>query len=66
MTSAEAAAIVKVEARVLPPPLSTAVAVDRGGGGMEPMALMGVSLTAVAVDGSGSNGAVAATVDDNN
>ncbi len=43
----------------------TAVVIDIGRGGMEPMAPMGVSLTAVAVDGSGGNSAVPATLDDN-
>ncbi len=62
---AQAAAIVMVEARVPLPPLSTAVVIDGGGGGMEPTTPMAASLTAVAVDGSGGNGVVAATVDDN-
>jgi hypothetical protein len=66
VTLADAAAIVTAEARVPLPPLSTAFVVDRGGGGMEPTALMAASLTAVAVDGSGSDGNVAPTVDDNN
>ncbi len=66
VTLAQAAAIVMVEARVLPPPLSTAVVVDGGGSGMEPTAPMAALLTAVAVDGSGVNGVVAAAVDDNN
>ena len=46
-------------------PLLTAVVIDRGGGGMEPMAPMGASSTAVAVDGGGSNGIVPATIDNN-
>jgi hypothetical protein len=66
VTLAQAAAIVTAEARVPPPPLLTAVVVNGGGGGMEPMAPMAASLTAVAVDGSGSDGVVAAAVDDNN
>ncbi len=66
MTSTDAAAIVTVEARVPPPPLSIAVVVDGGSGGMEPTAPMGALLTAVAVDGNGGNGIVAATVDNNN
>ncbi len=64
--SAQAAAIVTAEARVPLPPLSTAVVVDGGSGGMEPTAPMAALLTAVAVDGSGGNGVVAAAVDDNN
>jgi hypothetical protein len=66
VTSAQAAAIVTVEARVPLPPLSTAVVVDRGGGGMEPTSPMAASLTAVAVDGGGGNSVVAAAIDDNN
>ncbi len=66
VTLAEAAAIVMAEARVLPPHLLITVVVNGGGGGMEPMALMEALLTAVAVDGDGGNGIVAATVDDNN
>jgi hypothetical protein len=66
VTSAEAAAIVTVEARVPLPPLSTEVVVDGGGGGMEPMAPMAASLTAVAVDGGGGDGIVAAAVNNNN
>jgi hypothetical protein len=66
VTLAEAAVIVMVEARVPPPPLLTAVVVNGGGGGMEPTAPMAAPLTAVAVDGVGSDGNVAATVDQNN
>ncbi len=42
-----------------------AVVINRDGGGMEPMAPIGASLTAVAVDGGGGNDIVPATVDDN-
>ena len=66
MTSAQAAAIVTAKARVLPPPFLTAVVVDGGSGGMEPMAPMATSLTAVAVDGGGGNGDVAAAIDNTN
>jgi hypothetical protein len=61
VTLAQAAAIVMAEARVLPPPLSTAVVVNRGSNGMEPTAPMAASLMAVVVDGSGGNGVVAKT-----
>jgi hypothetical protein len=63
---AQAAAIVTAETRVPVPPLSTAVVIDGGSSGMEPTAPMAAWLTAVAVDGSGGNGIVAAPVDDNN
>jgi hypothetical protein len=66
VTLAEAALIVMVEARVLPPLLSTAVVVYRGGSGMEPTAPMAASLMAVAVDGGGGDGIVAATINNNN
>ncbi len=66
MTSAQAAAIVTAKARVLPPPFLTAVVVDGGSGGMEPMAPMAALLTAVAVDGGGGNGIVATAINDNN
>ncbi len=66
MTLAQAEAIVTVEARVPPPPLSTAVVVNGGGSGMEPMAPMAASLTAVAVDGGGGDGDVATAINDNN
>jgi hypothetical protein len=66
VTSAQAVAIVTVEARVPPSPLSTAVVIDGGGGGMEPMAPMAALLTAVAIDGGGGNGVVATAIDDKN
>ncbi len=66
MTSAEAAGIVTAEARVPPPPLSTEVVINGGRGGMELTAPMAASLMAVAVDGDGKNGIVAAAVNDNN
>jgi hypothetical protein len=66
VTLALAAAIVTAEAKVPRPTLLTAVVANRGGGGMEPMAPMAASLTAVAVDGGGGDGVVAAAIDDNN
>jgi hypothetical protein len=66
VTLAQAAAIVMAEARVLPPRLLTAVVVDGGGSGMEPTVPMAVLLMAVAVDGSGGDGVVAAAINDNN
>ena len=66
VTLAEAPGIVMAEARVLPPPFSTAVVVNRGIGGMEPTAPMAALLTAEAVDGGGGNGIVATAVNNNN
>ena len=65
VTLAEAPGIVKAEARVLPPPFSTAVVVKRGNSGMEPTA-MAALLTAEAVDGGGGNGIDATAINNNN